>query len=131
MYKGTITQNDRFHLRPKFLKLIQSMSGVGQGRTIFGFREVTELLSEYIRIKRHSIFDIRNIKIALIHNDPLGEAFNVQAFHRGQVENLLRSQLFPVTIIPVSTTSRLRQFRLPALTPRVVKSTVTLRNDNV
>jgi hypothetical protein len=46
IYKGLISQNDRFQLRPKVLRLMQSMSGVGQGRTIFSFEEVTELLSE-------------------------------------------------------------------------------------
>ena len=64
----------------------------------------------------------------MIHNDPLGEAFNVRVFHRVQVENLLRSQLLPVTLTPVSSTSRLRQFRI---TPRFVTSTVTLRNDSI
>ena len=32
----------------------------------------------------------------MVKNDPLGEAFGVEAFHRCQVNNLLRTQLIPV-----------------------------------
>ena len=67
-----------------------------------------------------------NIKVALVHNDPLGEAFGVRAFHRIQVSNLLRSQLLPVSLTPVPSTGRFKQFRV---TPRFVTATITLRND--
>lgn len=54
------------------------------------------------------MFDQRNIKVALVANDPLGKAFNVKAFHRCQVTNFLRSQLIHVedsTNSGVSSTS--------------------------
>jgi hypothetical protein len=120
-----INRNDMFKLRPKFLKVIQSVPGVGQDRSIFTFEEATTLLSKYILSRKHFIFNNRNIKVAIIHNDPLGEAFNVRAFHRIQVENHLRSQLLPVILTPVPSTGRLKQFRV---TPRFVTATVTLRN---
>ena len=123
-----INRNDLFQLRPKLLRIIQSVRGVGQERSIFTFEEATTLLSRYIISRKHIIFDDRNIKVAIIHNDPLGEAFGVRAFQRIQVSNLLRSQLLPVTLTPVPTTGRYKQFRV---TPRISTETVTLRNDNV
>ena len=47
--------------------------------------QVTLLLSKYILAKKESFFDPRNIKLALVKNDPLGHAFQVDAFHRCQV----------------------------------------------
>ena len=39
--------------------------------------------------------DTRNIKLAMVKGDLLGDAFGVNAFHRCQVNNLLRGQLIP------------------------------------
>ena len=50
----------------------------------------------YIISRKDKIFDSGNIKLALVAQDPLGEAFKVKAFHRCQVKNLLQSQLIPV-----------------------------------
>ena len=47
-------------------------------------------------MKKNELFDPRNIKLALVMNDPLGEAFGVSAFHRTQVPSLVRTQLIPV-----------------------------------
>ena len=53
-------------------------------------------MSKYILSRKDDIFDPRNIKLAIVANDPIGDAFGVKAFHRCQVNNLLRSQLIPV-----------------------------------
>ena len=58
--------------------------------------QITSILSKYILSKKNAIFDTRNIKLALVENDPLGKAFGVTAFHRCQVNALLRTQLIPV-----------------------------------
>ena len=63
---------------------------------IFSYRQVTLLLSKYILAKKHNLFDPRNIMVALVAGDPLGKAFNVNAFHRCQVTGLLRTQLILV-----------------------------------
>ena len=42
------------------------------------------------------MFDFRNIKLALVQDDPLGEAFGLASFHRCQIASLLKSQLVPV-----------------------------------
>ena len=58
--------------------------------------QVTLLLSTYILSHKEKFFDSRNIKLAIVAGDPLGEAFGVQAFHWCQVNNLLKSQLIPL-----------------------------------
>lgn len=51
------------------------------------------MLSEYILSNKEKFFDPRNIKVALVENDPLGIAFKVKSFHRCQVTSLLRKQI--------------------------------------
>ena len=57
--------------------------------------QVTLLLSTYILKHKNRFFDTRNIKLAMVKGDLLGEAFGVSAFHRCQVNNFLRDQLIP------------------------------------
>ena len=61
------------------------------------YEQRSQLLSSYIISRKENIFYSRNIKLALVAQDPLGEAFKVKAFHRCQDNNLIRSQLIPVT----------------------------------
>merc|ERR1719233_138374 len=89
-------KNAKFTLKPKFLKVVQLVPGTDLKQTIFSYEEVTLLLSKYILSRKDDIWDPRNIKLALVANDPIGDAFGVKAFHRCQVNNLLRSQLIPV-----------------------------------
>lgn len=89
-------KNAKFTLKPKFLTVVQSVPGTNPTKTVFTYEEVTLLLSKYILSRKNEIFDPRNIKLALVQNDPIGDAFGVRAFHRCQVNNLLRSQLIPV-----------------------------------
>ena len=51
-------------------------------------------------MNKKKFFDTRNIKLAMVQDDPLGEAFGVNAFHRCQVNNLLRGQLTPLSESP-------------------------------
>ena len=73
-----------FKLQPNFLKVIRSVEGSDPIKTIFSYEEIIEHFSSYIVSKRNEIFDPRNLKLALVRNDPLGVAFNVSAFHRCQ-----------------------------------------------
>ena len=57
--------------------------------------QVTILLSTYILRNKQRFFDRRNIKLAIVTDDLLGKAFGVNAFHRCQVNNLLRGQIIP------------------------------------
>ena len=89
-------RNARFNLKPLFLKVTRSVEGANQSQTIFTYGEVTLLLSKYILARKETLFDHRNIKLVLVKEDPLGKAFGVSAFHRCQVNALLRSQLIPL-----------------------------------
>ena len=86
-----------YFVRPDFLKVLQQVPGVKPTTTVFKFREITSLLSQYILLNKDKFFDNRNIKIADVSNDILGIAFNVTIFHRSQVMTLLRQQLLPIS----------------------------------
>ena len=88
-------KNAKFTLKPKFLKVVQLVPGADPNQRIFSYEDVTILLTKYILSRKDTMFDTRNIKLALIADDPLGDAFGVKAFHRCQVNNLLKKQLIP------------------------------------
>lgn len=90
-------KNSLFKLKPDFLAALASLPNFCQNQTIFSYYEVTLLLSKYILSKKDVFFDPRNIRLAMVNNDPLGKAFQVKAFHRCQVTNLLQKQLIHVT----------------------------------
>ena len=88
----------KFRLKPLFLVVIQSIEGMDQRQTIFQYKEIAQLLSRYILSKKDIFFDYRNVKVAIVKGDPLGDAFGVSAFHKCQVNTLLRSQLIPIPL---------------------------------
>jgi len=47
--------------------------------------QTTNLLSRYLMLNKDRLFDLRNIQICFVENDPLGVAFGVKAFARSQV----------------------------------------------
>lgn len=89
--KPTIYQNEnnRFTLTPDFYKVFEPVVD----KKIFSYSEITKMLSDYILSNKEKFFDPRNIKVALVENDPLGIAFQVKSFHRCQVTSLLRKQI--------------------------------------
>ena len=89
-------KGSKFQLKPLFLEVVRTVAEVNPKQTVFTYEEITSILSKYILSKKNTLFDKRNIKLALVENDPLGIAFNVAAFHRCQVNSLLRTQLIPV-----------------------------------
>ena len=108
-----INKKAKFTLKPKFLEVVRSLPNTDPKQTVFSYEEVlflsefrpedyfffcqvTLLLSTYIIAHKEKFFDCRNIKLAMVAGDPLGEAFGVQAFHRCQVNNLLKNQLIPL-----------------------------------
>lgn len=86
----------RYELRNPLREVFQTMDEFDQTKMIFPYDEITALLSAYILKHRDRLFDLRNIKVALVENDPLGQAFKVKAFHRCQLHTLLRTQLVPI-----------------------------------
>ena len=99
-----VDQNARFTCRPKFLSVLQTLPEVEKDKEIFSFGEIKRFCSTYILRNKQRFIDARNIRVAIVKNDLLGEAFGVSAFHRSQVNNLIRGQLIPVT--PGNTTEK-------------------------
>ena len=89
-------KNAKFTLAPKLLTVIQSVPGTPPWKTIFTYEDVIHILSRYIHLKKGRIFDTRSIGVALVHDDILGDALNVKAFSRCQINRLVRAQLNPV-----------------------------------
>ena len=85
----------RFFVKGKFRKVLDCLADVPREKAVFTYEELTRHLSAYILSRKRKFFDERNIKVAMVENDPLGEAFDVRAFHRTQVTSLLRAQLIP------------------------------------
>ncbi|XP_059078983.1 E3 ubiquitin-protein ligase Mdm2-like, partial [Tigriopus californicus] len=96
-----IPANRLFRVKPKFLEVLRQVKGVPLGQEIFSYSEVTRFLSQYIIQKKAQFFDVRNIKVAIVKGDTLGEAFGVKAFHRNQVTPYLRTQIIPY--VPTSS----------------------------
>ena len=85
----------KFSCKPRFLAVLRTMPETDKNKLIFTYEEVTLLLSTYMLKHKNRFFDNRNIKLAMVKGDLLGEAFGVSAFHRCQVNNFLRDQLIP------------------------------------
>lgn len=90
-----INKEDKFICKPKFLLVLHTMPEVDKNRTTFTYGETTLFLSNYILRNKEKFFDLRNIKVAIVKDDLLGDAFGVNAFHRCQVDKLLIEQLIP------------------------------------
>ena len=94
--KTHFVNNSKCLLKPSFLNVLRSVHGCNQTKTQFTYQEVLNLFSLYILSRKDEIFDHRNIKLALVENDPIGGVLGVKVFHRCQVNALIRSQLISV-----------------------------------
>ena len=83
-------------MKQDFRTLLSSLPNFESNQKLFAYEEITKFFSLYILSKQELFFDIRNIKVALIKDDPLGNVFQVDSFHRCQVTNLLRRQIIYV-----------------------------------
>ena len=63
----------------------------------FTFQKVRELVVKYILSNKETLFDTRNIKVAIVKNNPLGKAFQVPAFHHSQLSGLVMRSLVPAS----------------------------------
>jgi hypothetical protein len=89
--------NARFELKQDFRTLLSSLPNFKSNQKLFAYAEITKYLSSYILSKKELFFDKRNIKVALIKDDPLSQLFQVDSFHRCQVTNLLRRHIIYVS----------------------------------
>ena len=124
-----------FRLQPKFLEVIRSVNAfknIDNGdstRTVFGRGEVVRHFCSYVLENRAKLFDPRNVKVVLVGNDPLGDAFQVKVFHRCQTNRLIDRQLLCISLAHqcalmvgrhVTTEVGLRELEIP----RVLKSLI-------
>jgi len=65
-------------------------------RIKFLWNEILTFFWIYILLKRQILFDPRNRDVCIVKNDPLGKALNVETFHKYQVEQLLRKNIFDI-----------------------------------
>ena len=84
----------KFKIQNEILKEVLRKGGAGPNKKIFTYREITTMVSKYILDRKHLI-DPKNIKLALVENDLLGQAFGVKAFHRSQINRFLREGITP------------------------------------
>ena len=73
-----------FSMQTNLLKLIRDLAGPNNTKSIFSVTEILDL---------STIFDPRNITLAIVQNNFLGKALDVAAFHRSQIRALLDKQL--------------------------------------
>ena len=76
----------RFRLKPLFLEVIRSVEGINQKKNVFTYQEICKTLSQYIISRRDTLFDAQNVKLAIVKDDLLGQAFNVS--HSSNVKSM-------------------------------------------
>ena len=84
----------KYRLSDKLRQLFVSAALVTT-QELFTFKEASGFFSTYIISRKNHIFDSRNIFVALVAKDPLGDILNVTAFHRSQAAVLLKNHLIP------------------------------------
>ena len=79
---------------PKLLALLQKINGQAT-KKLFTYKETIKLIVQYILSKEKELFLPNCGQIAMVEEDPLGEIFQLKAFHRSQLGGLINRQLAP------------------------------------
>jgi len=85
-----------YRLKPLLKRALKQMPSFPHHQRTFEYYDICIYLAKYIIYNKHDFIDPRNIFICMVHNDPLGKAFNVKAFHRCQLTRLLQSNIISV-----------------------------------
>ena len=97
MRRHQINKQAKFEVSEPLMRALRLVPGMNQENTIFTYKSITDALSTYILMNKDRFFDERNISLAMVKDDLLGEAFGgVRGFHRSQVVDLLLEQLKPI-----------------------------------
>ena len=120
-----------FSMQPNLLNLIRELAGPNNTKSIFSVTEILNLVSHYIISNRSTIFDSRNITLALVKNNLLGKALDVAAFHRSQIRALLDKQLICTSLKQEAAWTIVRYIKNPAdihslQIPRELKNILTV-----
>ena len=84
-------KSTQFMIQPSFFKLLYKF--INSNQRIFSYSQICGFFSSIIRHERNRLFDLRNILVANLQNHPFQQVFNVKAFHRKQIKQLLFKQL--------------------------------------
>ena len=100
-------------------------------KSIFSVTEILNLISQYIIANKSTIFDPRNITLAMVKNNLLGKALDVAAFHRSQIRALLDKQLICTSLKQEAAWTIVRYIKNPAdihslQIPRELKNILTM-----
>ena len=85
-----------YRLKPLLKRALKQMPSFPHHQRTFEYYDISVYLAKYIIYNKHDFIDPRNKFICMVHNDPLGKAFNVKAFHRCQLTRLLQSNVIAV-----------------------------------
>ncbi len=94
--KIKLSNTEYYSLSPLFRDALLSVLFFPYNLQTFTHDEIYSYLGRYIVYKKEQLLDPRNISLCGVKNDPLGKAFNVNAFDRCQVVRLLRQHIIPV-----------------------------------
>jgi hypothetical protein len=88
--------NKYYILSPLFKSALSTVPFFPHNLQCFTLNEIYNYVSRYIIFKKNQLLDPRNITLAVVKNDPLGKAFNVNAFDRCQAVKLIKRNILPV-----------------------------------
>ena len=91
--KTNIGKRNSYKVKPALLKVLRTVEGMDQEEEIFEYIDIVKTLARYIFANKRYLLDDRHPHIALVHKDPLGDAFGVRAFTYSQFFSLLSCQL--------------------------------------
>ena len=126
----------KFSMQPNLLNLIRKLAEPNNTRSIFSLTEILDLVSHYIISNKSTIFDPRNVTLALVKDNLLGKALNVAAFHRSQIRALLDKQLICTSLMQEAAWTIVRNIKNPGdihslQIPRELKNILTvMRKEN-
>merc|ERR1719193_655247 len=109
--------DSRFLLKEKLQRVFFTLNEFDPSKKQYAKTEVATLLATYILKNKERFFDTRNILVAIVKNDPLGEAFGVNAFHRTQTEELMVRQLVYVDNTILSSISKFGEGKSEGMVP--------------
>jgi len=92
----TFNKDSDYRMKPLLKAALKQLPHFPSHKRTFNYTEICQYLTKYIIYHKKKLIDPRHIKICIVCNDPLGKAFNVNAFHKCQVIQLLRRNIIPL-----------------------------------
>jgi hypothetical protein len=96
MSQQVFKEAESYRLKPLFKQALKRMPSFPHHQRTFKYNEICMYLEKYFESHEDYLFDPRNVSLCMVHNDPLGKAFNVNAFHLCQATRLLQHNIIAV-----------------------------------